>query len=916
MKDFDFDNEWKVAWSTFEDLMDLPLSDALEQLKKNEELNSEIKYKVQELLKNSQQHSTTFDGLADAFMLQGVPNSTDLSGQSVGPYHLLKLIGKGGMSSVYEAQRIESEVQKKVAVKIMHPYSVSEASMRMFDREQQALAQLDHPNIISFHHGGYTADGTPFLVTDYVDGAQLINEYVIEKQLSCRAIVLLFLKILDAIHYAHANLIIHRDLKPSNVLIDLNGHLKVVDFGIATLDAERKERTTMVFTPEYAAPEQLKAQSITTQADIFSLGAVLLKLLSGVKPLPEFKQRMLDESNDEKYVRGVLHKTNLDADLRNIILQAMQHDQKQRYLTVVDLRQDISNWLDDKPILATKDTFTYRLKKFVVRNKAISILWLATFISLIVGIITTVHQKNVAQYEAHKANEVKLFLLNALASNDPDVFAGETLSVRDLLSEAQAQLSQQSLDNAELHAELLQTIGLSLGKIGEYESAISQLEQAKLISDKPDKTEINIIGLLFEAKKYDQAVVRLNKLLAVIDSQLTHSYEIIRLRVEAMNFSGDFEQAEEIILNKFAQQGTDNLEDVQRVELNLMLANTYLNSGRNNEAEKLLINALDLSVEVNGEVNTKTIDIIHDLARFYEDQSENGIEKSLTFLQQAALLQERLYQSAHPKWITTLIRLANNYKALGQDDLAFEKAQKAKSMAFQLYGKRNIFAARADTTLSHLVLKSGDLIAAIELLEDAVSVYEDHYGADHYETNQYKTNLASYLLKAGEAKRSLDLLNELYIHQFEQLGSTHMATLYVQLNQIKALSMLEKHAHATSIGEKILPVCTEQLGEDHVITVGVTLALGVAYFENDEYEQAMIHLVKGEQSIMVRSNPSYHKGLLKQLIIASIETQDLDQAVVFYQQVDSLYLNDTSLINEEEKRAFEKLEQKIKAGEN
>ncbi len=901
-------NELKLAWSIFKKLVDLPLKDAQLELQRHQEIDGEIKRKVSELLKNSSEHDTTFDELADAFILQGAPELVDLSGHEVGDYQLLNLVGRGGMSSVYEAQRNDSKIQKKVAIKIMHPYSVSRTSMRMFDREQLALSQLDHPNIISFHHGGSTSEGMPFLVTDYIENAQIISEYVNDKKLSNRDVIILFLQVLDAIRYAHANLIIHRDIKPSNILIDTNGHLKVVDFGIATLDSELKDQTTVVFTPEYAAPEQLIGQTITTQADVFSLGVVLLSLLSARKPLPDYKHRMVDESNDEQRIREVLQKIDLEADLKNIILQATRRDPKQRYYTVADLQQDLSNWLDKKPVLATKDTFIYRTKMFVFRNKAASMLLIATFSSLIIGVMTTVYQKNIAENEAHKANEVKSFLLNALASNDPDILAGRTLSVKDLLLEAQSKLTQKPVDDAELQAELLQTIGTSLGKIGEFEPAIKQLETAKLMSKDSAATEIEIIGLLFESKQYDMALSRLSKLLAIIDQDLADSYQVTQLRIEEKNYLGEFGQAELIITTKLSQS---DISVAQRIELNLMLANTYLNGKKNTEAEQLLLTTLDLSSKENGEVNSKTIDIIQDLARFYENQSENGIEQSISYLKRAVQLQQDLYQTAHPKLIISLIRLANNYKALGQDQLAYEEASQAKQMAIELYGEKNIFAARADAALSHLALKSGDLNQAIALLAAAVEVYENHYGADHFETNQYKTNLASYLLKAGDANRSLELLNQLYEHQLEQLGANHMATLYVQLNQIKALSMLSKFEEAISIGEEIFPICEAELGADQAITVGVVLALGVAYFENQDFRLALDFLSRGEQSLVVRSNPSYHQGLLIQLITASIETEQVDLAKSFYNQAASLYLGDRDTISDELREQFSVLQEKI-----
>lgn len=878
--------DWQHAWQLFQRLADLPIKQAIAELEQ-ETIPAHVKSRVIKLLENLQHNHTIFDDMGDAFVAEGLGEAIDLSGQVIDGYELLALCGSGGMSSVYQAQRQDAAIQKQVALKIMHPFSLSEQSLRMFEREQQTLATLNHPNIISFHHGGITREGTPYLVTDFVDEAMVVDEYVRARSLSERDIVRLMLDVMAAIHHAHTALVIHRDLKPSNILVDQSGFVRVVDFGIASLDREYHEATTMVFTPEYAAPEQLIGDSISTLVDVFALGAVLLRLLTFETPLPAFGQRRKSPEQDQQHVKKVLSQSGLDRDLRNIIACAMHADPERRYPSVAAFRQDLLNWLGHKTVQATTDSLWYRLRKFVVRRKAVALLLVATCVSLVGGLLLVWQQKGIAEYEAARATEVKQFLLRALSQSDPDLTGVRNLSVRDFLQEAQANMTQAQFSDPKLHAELLLTIADSLGKIGEFDQALNLLQQADALAVEQTPVQLLRSELLFESKQFEPAQALVDGLSNQAINDLDQVVDMRLLQANLLDHQGAFEDAEAHLRKTLQNSALEGRPDLQ-VALNLALANTLVNQQQQTAAEALLGDTLALSRTALGELNSNTIEVLLELARMHENSSDTGIADSMDYLQQVLDKQQQLYDDDHPKILATRIRLANNHRALGNKAQALALANQAKTDAEKQYGSNNVYVARANVTLSNLALQTGDLNQAIGYLQQAVSVFENIYGQNHFETNQYKTNLASYLLKVDRADEALLLLDALYASQEQQLGPHHMATLYVQMNQVKALTALGRLTEAINLGQQILPVSEQHLGPEQAVTLGMRLALGLAHYEQSNHAAAIDLLSSAEQSLTVRSNPAYHEQLLRRLISSYIAIKAPEPAQRYLDQLLSL----------------------------
>ncbi len=363
-----------VDWGRFEDLfhrcLDLAPNDR-EALLSAE--SSPIRREVEKLLACDSTGDHLGDVIAAAAALATQPS------ESAGAYRLVREIGRGGMGSVYLAVRADETFERRVAIKFVRSGLDSPHLRERFEAERRILARLEHPYIARLLDAGQTSAGQPYLVMEFVDG-QTITSYARAHKLSVRDRISLFRKVCDAMQYAHQNLVVHRDLKPGNVLIDSGGDPKILDFGIAKLidetDSGPARTLVRILTPDYASPEQVRGETVTTATDVYSLGAVLFELLAGRAP---FHQPGRTPAETEDAVeQGSLKRPSecgspagreLRGDLDNIVLKAMRREPAGRYGSVAELSADLGRFLDGRPVLARDYTVWQRAVKFAVRHR-------------------------------------------------------------------------------------------------------------------------------------------------------------------------------------------------------------------------------------------------------------------------------------------------------------------------------------------------------------------------------------------------------------------------------------------------------------------------------------------------------------------------------------------------------------------
>ena len=430
-------DRWKLVDQIFDELLDSPSSqrETLLTIRCGEDTN--LRVEVEKLLAATENAGDFMEVSALASESQTLDHETSeaLIGGRVGNYRLLRMIGRGGMGKVFLAVRDDDEFRKTVAVKLVNPFWNDEDMVQRFRRERQILAKLEHPNIARLLDGGTTRDKVSYLVMEYVEGMP-ITEYCRNKCKTTKERLKIFLKVCEAVKFAHQNLIIHRDLKPNNILVTADGTVKLLDFGVAKLLQPElldvSQNLTIganIMTPNYASPEQLKGETITTASDVYSLGVLLYEILSGNRPydlkdksLPEMLRIISEQvpskpSETEIRVReqmpspslstSGLHsragaRRSLCGDLDNICLKALAKHRDQRYQTVGELIGDINRHFASVPIHARQPSVWYRINKYVNRHR-FGVAAASIILILVLGwLASAIWQRNIAQQQAEE----------------------------------------------------------------------------------------------------------------------------------------------------------------------------------------------------------------------------------------------------------------------------------------------------------------------------------------------------------------------------------------------------------------------------------------------------------------------------------------------------------------------------------
>jgi hypothetical protein len=413
---------WKRIEAHFEETLEAPpaqRSRVLEAIR-----DDELRREVESLLRAHEEAGVFIDEPDRFFSSESFETDTFSPGQTIERYRIIREIGRGGMGAVFLAERADDVYQKQVALKVIKRGMDTDSVLRHFHNERQILAGFDHPNIARLLDGGTTPSGLPYFVMEYVKGLP-IDEHCNARTLSVAERLDLFREVCAAVSYAHRRLVIHRDIKRSNILVTAEGVPKLLDFGIAKILQHGDEPLGTItgirlMTPDYASPEQLRGLPVTTASDVYSLGVVLYGLLCGRSPYPVTGSspheiaRVITETEPTKPSTAVAkcdpsskiriaNPKLLRGDLDNIVLMALRKEPERRYQSVEQFSEDIRRHLEERPVLACKDTLGYRSAKFVGRNKIALAAAGLVLLSLIGGIIATSWQAHIATREKARA---------------------------------------------------------------------------------------------------------------------------------------------------------------------------------------------------------------------------------------------------------------------------------------------------------------------------------------------------------------------------------------------------------------------------------------------------------------------------------------------------------------------------------
>ncbi len=479
--------------SLLDEALDLPLLERRAWLESLPDAARRYHDQLQEMLARAE--GGTAQGLIDhlpSMQLMPNPNADPelAPGDLVGDYRLLRVIGRGGMGTVWLAERADGRLRRQVALKLPLVNMSHKMLVQRFERERDILAGLEHPNIARLYDAGFSASGQPYLAMEYVQGEDL-TRYCDERRLSLPGRLELFRQVLDAVQYAHANLVVHRDLKPANILVSADGRVHLLDFGIAKLlaadevspevqgDAITKV-VGMALTPEYASPEQFLNEPVSIASDVYSLGVLLYELLSGERPY-QVRTRsraaleaallsdqrtapsaMLTEQASRQ--RGAKLKVlvrRLRGDLDNIILKALKAKPVDRYATVNAFAEDLQRWRAGEPVQARADSRWYRMQRFVARNKLAFAAGVTVIASMGMGMGVALWQAQAAKTEAQISRATEAFLkdlFNANSGDQPDPASAQKTTARDLLDRGGQRIAGALDDAPDAKLRIYQTL--------------------------------------------------------------------------------------------------------------------------------------------------------------------------------------------------------------------------------------------------------------------------------------------------------------------------------------------------------------------------------------------------------------------------------------------------------------------------
>ena len=536
---------WRDVEHIFIEALDLPSEERARYLGDACGENETLRQEIDSLL---DAHISTV-GLLDAFdaeraagLLRDELPATHLE---FGPYRVVRELGRGGMGTVYEAHRADGQFEQKVALKVIKAGLGSASIVQRFLNERQILATLQHPHIARLIDGGIDEGGQPYFAMEFIDG-QPITTYCDAKRLTIDDRLNLFLRVCEAVRYAHRNLVIHRDLKPGNILVTNQGDVKLLDFGIAKvlegagdgygmLDTESGVHA---MTPEYASPEQVKGEAITTSTDVYALGVILYELLTGSRPYHFDRKSMSDvvmaicdvepvrpvqsfsniRSNNEEAFNHITTSRSisegrlrrlLKGDLEAILLKALQKQPDERYVSVEAMQEEIRRYRNGLPVLSRASSVGYVFRKFVRRHRLAAAM-LSMFITVLTGfsILLAIQANRLANerdrsnMEAEKALAVADFLENIFEASEQTISSDEAVTAKELLTSGVARIEDWQEDKPEVQALLMQVLGRTHFKMAFYASGETLLRKAvqKAIEVEGDESMLTAESKFYLAK--------------------------------------------------------------------------------------------------------------------------------------------------------------------------------------------------------------------------------------------------------------------------------------------------------------------------------------------------------------------------------------------------------------------------------
>ncbi len=748
----------------------------------------------------------------------------DLVGRRIGPYRIVGALGRGGMGEVHLAERAD-DFRQRVAIKLLRSGPLSDELVRRFRAERQTLASFHHPAIARLYDGGTTDGGWPYLVMEYVDG-EPIDAWCRSRELPIEERLHLFLTVCSAVEHAHRNLVVHRDLKPANILVTAEGEVKLLDFGIAkylpgaaseeTRGLTRAGRPAM--TLEYASPEQVRGEPVTTATDVYALGLLLYRLLTGEHPYDvpgeslAAAARAVCETEPPRPSQTVAAQAGrrparrLAGDLDNIALRALAKEPERRYGSVEQLAGDVRRHLDGLPVLARGDRLGYRVAKLVRRHRAAAAASLLVAISLAGGFVATAWQARRAERQAARAEserteaeEVSSFLQGMLSAADSSWNStasktGPQVTVVELLDEAAKRLSKPGDSGGlspEAEAPLRLTLGNGYRALGLYPAARRELEAAR-------RLERTLAGRPSGASPKRRAE----------RARVLHSLGIVRY------LQGDYPPA--IVLMRQSLSEERRLPPRDREDLGPFendVAIVLWKEGRLDEAEPLLREAVEIMRSRFGDAYPAVAIGLGNLGLVRDTRGD--LAGAVAYYRKALDAFGRIPGRELPERAFTLLNLGGVRRLQGRFDEAGKLLDEGLAVCERTMGAEHPTTALAHSALAQLAHDRGRDADALAEADEALAILHKAVGPDHPDVAGAETVRGAALCSLGREdegeaalRHALSIRKALYPPSDPRLAGTEgeLGACYLATHRPQAARpLLEASYRAFS----------EAVGEDH-----------------------------------------------------------------------------------------------------
>jgi len=761
---------------------------------------------VAQLLAADADTGDPFPGALEAAARDLGDAASPVAGHMIGPWEVVREIGRGGMGAVLLARRADDEYRREVAIKLIRGFPDAD-SLERLRRERQMLADLNHPRIAAMIDGGTTDDGQPYLVMEFIDG-QPIDEWCRQQQLPVSKRVELLIQVCEAVHFAHQQLVVHRDLKPANVLVAADGQPKLLDFGIAKLlpmstDDATAEPVTQhrFYTPHYSSPEHIAGKPVSTASDVYSLGRLTEAVLA-------------DGGDDAKRLPG---------ELNAVIRRACAEVPEERYTSAAALADDLKRYLSGAPVQAAGHRPGYFLRKFLWRHRlataatALVMILLAGLVARIV--IESEHTRQArseAELSAANAEQVTDFLIDLIAAARPKHARGEEVTVMSVLHQGRDRIERAAFDQPDLRARLAYALGRSFEALELYAPA----------------------GELYRQSATDAELAA--------DAEL--QTRALTSRGLALTFQAELDAAEAVL--RRADQMLDRVADPEPV-LRGNLTNAWgiwgIDAGQREFARAMLTEALQIRRGLAPD-SSGTASTLHNLALLARSADQPAA--ALDAITESLDIKRRTLGEHHPALANSLRLRSMIERSLGRQRQSRATLAELLALRLKLFDEDNPILVTDYNELANAHHDLGEYRQAIALYKKILELHEPD-GEPGPWSFIYRNNLGAAHADYGDLARAESLYRQSLALRLDQFGPEHPNTLRVRHNLARVLARQRRLPEARELATATLAMRREALGYDHADTLLSGILLDrIDLAENPNDPKKLQQLVEGTDQLL------------------------------------------------------------------